>query len=264
MICFSAQNARRTARNASLTGGMALMLMTSATAWGQGAQTEGLHGMVGAGVAVLPGYEGSDDYRVLPLPIVDLSYGRYFLNMVDGLGVQLIGTDQIKVGAGAVFAPGRRSKDSPEGVGKVKDTVGGRVFVRYAPVDEILLSAAVTKAFGGNDGTWADFSLGYRFQPSDRLFLLPAISTTWANDKYMDRMFGISELQSVRSGLPMFEAESGFKSVSMSLTGSYALSPSWHLSATGKLARYLGDTADSPLNEQKTQPSFIVGVAYRF
>lgn len=252
------------ARSASLAGGLALMLVASAPAWGQEAQAEGLHGMVGAGVAVLPDYDGADDYRVLPLPIFDLRYGNFFFNMVDGLGAELIGTDRLTVGAGAVFAPGRRGKDVPDGVGRVKDTVGGRVFVRYAPLDEIFVSAAVTRAFGGNDGTWADVSLGYRFQPSERLFLLPAISATWANNTYMDRMFGISPTQSMRSGLPAFEAESGFQNISMSLTGSYALSPSWHLTATGKLARHLGDTADSPLNEQKTQPSFVIGIGYRF
>ncbi|MCH8685265.1 MipA/OmpV family protein [Pedomonas mirosovicensis] len=227
-------------------------------------KSDELSGMVGVGIAAVPDYEGSDDYRILPLPMFDLRYKSFFANFRDGFGAFLLETDKIDVGAGAVFVRGRRAKDSPEGLGKVKDAVGGRVFARYRPIDNMALTAGLTRSFGGTDGTLVDVTANYQFKPSKQMMLIPAVSATWASNKHTQRYFGISAEQSARSGLPAFDADSGLKDVSMSLTGLVALNRHWHLNATAVLTRYLGDAADSPINEHKWQPAMVVGVGYRF
>lgn len=241
---------------------MAIAQVPSASA--QEAQPDRLRGAVGIGIAAFPEYEGSDDYRVLPLPMFDLQYKNFFANFRDGLGAHFVETDTLEAGLGAVFVRGRRAKDSPQGVGKVQDAVGGRAFARYRPIDDVTVTAGITRSFGGTDGTLVDLTLSHQFKPSKAVRLIPAISTTWANGKHTQRYFGISEVQSVRSGLPVFEADSGFKDISMSLTGLVALNHNWHLTTTAVLTRYLGDAADSPLNEQRWQPGVVLGIGYRF
>lgn len=147
---------------------------------------------------------------------------------------------------------------------KVKNAIGGRGFVRYFFTQSLSLTAGVTHSFGGTDGTLADLSLGYRFRPSRQLMLMPSVSLTWANGKHMQRYFGINEQQAARSGLPRFDADSGIKDVSASLNVIYSLNHHWHLSVAGGLSRYLGDAADSPINERPWQPAVFLGTAYKF
>lgn len=223
-----------------------------------------LVGFVGAGVALVPEYEGADDYKFLAMPAFDLRYGRVYANFRDGIGVDVVLSDQFEAGIGATYVRGRKAKDSPPGVGKVKNAVGSRIFARYFINDDLSLTTGMTHAYGGTDGTLVDVTLGYRFKPARHILLLPAVSATWANGKHMQRYFGINDEQARRSGLPEFDADSGIKDVSASFTGIYALSQHWHVSATAGLSRYLGDAADSPINERRWQPVVILGVGYRF
>jgi len=223
-----------------------------------------LTGFIGAGVALVPVYEGANDYKALALPAFDLRYGRVYANFRDGVGIDLIDTERFEAGIGATYVRGRRAKDSPEGVGKVKNAVGSRLFARYFLNEDITLTTGLTHAFGGTDGTLVDLTLGYRFKPAKHLILAPAVSATWADGKHMRSYFGIDERQAAQSDLPMFDAGSGIKDVSASLTGILALNHHWHASATAGLTRYFGDAADSPINEHKWQPTVMLGIGYRF
>lgn len=227
---------------------LALTLYSGGASAAQG--QERLVGFIGAGAGVVPVYEGASDYKVLAMPAFDLRYGDFYLNFRNGLG--------------ATWVRGRRAKDSPEGIGKVKNAIGSRAFVRYFLDDAISLTAGLTHSYGGTDGTQADLRLGYRFRPSRQVMLLPAASLTWANGKHMRRYFGISEEQAARSGLPVFDADSGIKDVSVSLSVIYSLSRHWHVNANASLTRYLGDASDSPINERTWQPILLIGAGYRF
>lgn len=260
----------RTGRLATVALGLAalaLALPSDSAAAAQERLTKGpdrLTGFIGAGVGLVPVYEGADDYKFLAVPAFDLRYGEFYLNFRDGIGVDLINVERFEAGMGATYVRGRRAKDSPEGVGKVKNAIGGRGFARYFFTENLSLTTGVTHSFGGTDGTLADLSLGYRFRPSKQIMLQPSVSLTWADGKHMRRYFGINEQQAARSGLPTFEADSGIKDVSASLGVIYSLSRHWHVSVAGGLTRYLGDAADSPINERNWQPTLFLGTAYKF
>ena len=223
-----------------------------------------LVGFVGAGLGYVPKYEGSDDYKVLVGPVFDLRYGNFYANLWDGVGVNVINTDTFEAGLGLTYVRGRKASYSPEGVGRVKNTVGSHVYGRVYLTEEVSLTAGLTKSYGGTDGVLADLTLSYRFRPARHIMLIPSVSATWASGKHMQRYFGINDEQAARSGLPVFDADSGIKDVSASLTTIYALSRHWNISATVGLERYFGDAADSPLNERKWQPAVVAGLAYRF
>lgn len=243
------------------------MLCSDRAAAAQERFTQGqnrLTGFIGAGAGLVPVYEGADDYKFLALPIFDLRYSDFYLNFRDGIGVDLINMERFEAGIGATYVRGRRAKDSPEGVGKVKNAIGGRGFARYYVTEELTLTAGLTHSFGGTDGTQADLTLGYKFNPTKKLMLLPTVSLDWASGKHMQRYFGIDAQQAARSGLPEFEADGGIKDVSARLGVIYSLNQRWHLSGAVGVSRYLGDAADSPLNEHTWQPSAFLGIAYKF
>src|SRR5690554_1196248 len=70
---------------------------------------------IGAGAAVVPRFQGSDEYRVRSVPLIDFQKGRLFARTGDGIGLNIIQTPRFTVGGGVNWMTGYRSKDVPDG-----------------------------------------------------------------------------------------------------------------------------------------------------
>jgi len=228
------------------------------------AQAQGQDRVVlGVGVAATPAYQGSDDLRVLPLPAVDIREGWFFANLRNGIGIVPINTDDFEIGASAVFLQGYRRKDVPDGIDRLKNGIGARLFTNLR-AGGVVATLGVTKAVsGGPKGFVADASFSYPIDVSSRFTLTPTIGTTWADRKYNDRYFGITQAESSATGLPETKVGAGFKDVSGLLTASYRLTDRMTLSATGGVTALIGDAGDSPFVEKKTVPAGILTLSYR-
>lgn len=222
------------------------------------------HVVIGAGAGYAPAYQGADDYRVRPLPVIDVVWGPFFANLRNGIGINAIDTDVVAVGASVAIMPGYRRKDAPDGIGKVSFGAGGRGFVSFRAAG-LVATLGVTKGFaGGTKGVIADASLSYPISVSSNLTLVPAIGTTWADKKHNNRYFGVDADQSLASGLPQFRPGSGFKDASATLTAQYRLTDRISLGASGGVATLLGKVKDSPIVFHRTQPLGFLSLSYRF
>lgn len=230
---------------------------------------------IGAGAMVSPDYEGSDDYEVNPLPMVNISYkDRVFL---DGpsIGANLFvwdgprPGDQLKIGPLLRYQMGRDDDDNDalKGLGSIDGSaeVGG--FISY---DNGPFSAGV-KAFqdvgDGHEGMIVELEGGYRHRFNDNWSMQAGISTTWADDDYTQSFFGIDAKQSFRSGYREYNAEAGFKDIGLSLGVSYSFAENWNVTGMAGYSRLIGDAADSPIvDKQGSADAFMTGlfVGYRF
>ncbi len=227
------------------------------------AQRGGDHFIVGTGAAYAPTYQGSDDHRVLPVPAIDVAWGPLFANLRNGIGIAPISTDAVTVGVGATYMPGYRSKDVPAGVGNLSVGLGARAFASIREGGLIGTIGATKGVAGGNKGFIADASISYPIGVTPRLMLVPTLGTSWTNDKYNQRYFGISPEQSAASGLAAFRPGSGLKDASAILTGSYRLTDRLMLGVSGGVTKLMGDVEDSPLVHQDTQPFGFFSLSYR-
>lgn len=225
---------------------------------------DGDHIVIGAGAAVTPDYQGSGNYRVLPIPAIDIQEGPFFVNPRNGVGVAPIETNLVTIGASAVFVPGYRRKDVPTGIEKVSGGLGARVFATVRAAGFVTTLGATKVISGGTSGLIADASVAYPVKLTDGLTVTPTLGTSWANAKHNGRYFGVSATEAMASGLPGYEAGAGFKDVSGTLTASYRLTDRITLSATGGVTALLGDAANSPIVEKEAQPFGVVTAAYRF
>ncbi|MCJ1962120.1 MipA/OmpV family protein [Novosphingobium mangrovi (ex Hu et al. 2023)] len=219
--------------------------------------------IVGMGAAVIPVYQGSDEYRVLPLPALDVAVGPFFANMRNGIGAKAIETRDVTLGASVTLTPGYRRRDVPEGVDHINYGAGARIFAT-ARLGGVIANLGGTQGFaGGTRGTTVDGSLAYPVAMSDRLTLIPALATTWGNAKNNDRYFGIDQVEATNSGLDRFEPGAGFIDASASLTASYSLTDRLTASGSVGVTRLLGDVHRSPLVEHRTQPTGFFSITYR-
>lgn len=221
---------------------------------------------LGVGFAVGPEYPGAQDYRVSPVPDVSISWrDTIFLDTGQGLGVNVINTPTIRLGA-AVWMRGGRDEDDGDrlrGLGDIDTAVQARIFSRVTlgPVD---LGATLARDFGGSDGFTVNLNLSSTFRITERLRITPGIGTMIADNRYMQTWFGVSPVQSARSGLAAFDAGAGFVSVGASLRAAYSLTEHWTLAAAVRVEHLVGDAADSPITERRTAPGAMFLVNYRF
>jgi MipA family protein len=230
---------------------------------------------IGAGAMVSPDYEGSDDYEVNPLPMVNISYkDRVFL---DGpsIGANLLiwdGTrpgDQLKIGPLLRYQMGREDDDNDalKGLGSIDGSaeIGGFISYENGP-----FSAGI-KAFqdvgDGHEGMIVELEGGYRHSFNDNWSMQASIATTWADEDYTQSFFGIDSGQSLRSGYREYNAEAGFKDIGLSLGVSYSFAENWNVTGMAGYSRLIGDAADSPIvDKQGSADAFMTGlfVGYRF
>lgn len=83
------------------------------------------HVVLGAGVAVVPTFQGADDFRVLPIPTIDIKKGIFVASLQNGVGIVPITTDRISIGVSASFIQGYRRRDVPDGIDRLSSGFPG-------------------------------------------------------------------------------------------------------------------------------------------
>lgn len=257
----------------------ALLSMTSHSALAQGRpDNDGWSVRLGALGIVSPDYEGSDDYKVLPVPDVEITYGKHFFFGRDGLGANLIANDDLRLGVAVGFDGGRKSSknDALTGFMNVDDTAVGRAFVEYS-LGQFMLNADVTMDVlgDGHDGTIVTAGINYMTNAGSTM-LIVGPSVSWASGNYMHSYFStdVSRLRPtlptelVRPGSPVgYKASSGIKDVGLTAIAIHPLNDHWAITGIAGYTRLMGDAADSPfvsVNGSRDQFFGGLGLSYSF
>ncbi len=242
---------------------------------------------VGIGAAYAPDYDGSDDYEVFPLPLIQGSIG--------GIGIQPrpagVALDFVPDGDGKValsFGPALRVRTSRTGdisdpvvaaAGELDTAieVGPSVGITYSgvlhPYDSI--SAGVDVRWdiaGAHEGRTISPSITY-FTPLSRGAAVSlALSAEHGDDKFNSYYFSVTPAQAIASGLPSYAADAGFNKLGATMIGGFDLdgdltNGGLALFAIGGYSRMIGDAADSPYVAQRgdaDQWMVGAGIGYTF
>lgn len=220
--------------------------------------------VIGVGGAYQPGYLGSDKYRFQPLPMVDIKWGRFFANFQDGIGANLIDSENVTIGAGFTMADNYRAKDAPAGIGKLTMGLGARGFVKLRQSGFEAVVGGTKIVTGGTEGFVADASLSRPVFINQNFMLMPSIGARWGDRKNNNRYFGVNAQQSAASGLARFTTGSGLLDAKAELGAMFNLTDRINLGLIGGVSTLLGDVKDSPIVKKKTSPFGIVFVGYKF
>ncbi|MCP3923506.1 MAG: MipA/OmpV family protein [Desulfobacterales bacterium] len=212
-----------------------------------------------------PNYEGSDDYNEIGFPIIEIKYDRYFFN-IDGLGMFLWKGKFVELTTAVGYEAGRNEDDSTDlnGLGDVEDGAKGNVGLKIK-LGLLSLNAGYEKQFTGeNTGYQCNYGLGLMLPLSKAFIIVTGVKATYASDKYMEKYFSVNSTQSSQSGLAVYTAEAGFKSVGANIVGILNLSKNWGIQIIGNYTRLVSDAADSPIVKDKDQYFSAIGLSYKF
>jgi outer membrane scaffolding protein for murein synthesis (MipA/OmpV family) len=228
---------------------------------------------VGGVAVVKPTYEGSDSYEVIGAPIAFPAEGAgtagsFTFNGVDDLRYRLLGGPTgFEAGPLAGYAFGRDDGDGPllRGLG---DVDGGVIVGGYAGYRAAgwLFDVSYHHIVSGDTGGFLRLGVANKTHHSDRFWTKLRVAATYADDDYMSHYFGVSAAQSAASlaGLPLYDADAGFKDVHVVLSGSYDIARNWSVIGSAGYKRLIGDAADSPVVESEDQFTATLGLTYRF
>jgi outer membrane protein len=229
--------------------------------------------LLGAGAFNGARYPGSRFDSTHGLPVVSISYDRYFVGGVPGgggapagIGAFLVHTEHWAVGldVGGDARKPRRASDDPilRGWGDIPSTVRGGMFASYN-MDWLSVHGSVSVA-GHSEGVLASLGVEAKYHATQRLTLSVGPEVTWANTQYAMTFFGLNAAQSEIAGIAPYRARSGINSVGASAGASYMLTERWSLAAHVSYGRLQGDAANSPVTTDKTQRVYGAFVMYRF
>lgn len=245
--------------------------------------------IVGAGIGVLPDYEGSGDYSVSPIPAaIGQVSGYRFLLAGNRVSVDLIKdgygpTWDVQAGPIAVVNFNRSSRnaiDNPQvallderGTAiEVGAYVGiGKTGVVTSDYDRLSATLSYRRDVGGvhSSGIWAP-TVTYTTPLSTKSLAGLFATAEFVERGYGETYFSVSPAESAISGLPVFTAGGGFKNWGVGAVGMRSLTGdlTGGLQLVGGVVyrRLSGDFADSPVTRVGSANQWLgaIGLAYSF
>lgn len=238
---------------------------------------------VGAGAAVIPDYEGSNDYEVIPVGVIrGQIHGISFNTRGTYLYVNLIpGSDKVHFDAGPIigarFNSRRHVRDPVIAMLPRRKTaieIGG--FAGFSlhgitnPYDTLAFRLDVTHDINGaHKSTLVSPNIEFSTPLSRRTYAGANLGLEFVGKKFADYYYTITPADSLASGLPVFNAGGGLKNwkagllLDQSITGNLVHGIS--IFGVGQYSGLLGDFKRSPIVSQRgsaDQWIGAVGLAY--
>ncbi|MAY60839.1 MAG: hypothetical protein CML29_01390 [Rhizobiales bacterium] len=246
------------------TAGLALALLVPAAGHAQEAfeQRSGIDLEVGLGAGVSPAFFGSDSYILSPVPVIrikrlTLPNGRTF-----GGGPKT----GFSIGPSFDFIGKRSAADHPELAGL--DTVDAAVELGIAAsyrFQNLQVSGAVRRGFGGHEGVRGEIGLDAIFEPTDKLSVYAGPRFGFADDTFTNTYFGVSAAEATLV-YPATDVDGGLLSTGLEVGARYDFNDNWAAESKATWSRLRGDAADSPITAQgsKDQFGFSLAVIRKF
>lgn len=234
---------------------------------------------IGAGAGVAPDYEGSDDYEAVPLWNLRAQNLYHPATYVDITGLKLnsnfLPDDNFRLGLSGEYAMKRTDVDD-DSVDSLGSTDNGLMLGLMGGYDfnitpDGVLGLELDGRFdpGGDVGGLMTARAKYRTPvDSAKQWIVDArVETTYATDDYMENYFGIDASDLGGSNLTAFDADAGFKDVTLAAGITYLITENWSVSALAAYKRLVEDAEDSPVTDDAGDPNqLFAGIrgAFRF
>jgi len=215
---------------------------------------------IGVGPIIRPDYFGSDNYEVDVDPQVYVRIRNLEFIDDDGADIALLGFSNFRFGP-SIRLRGRRDEDENsalQGLGDVGLTFEAGGFAAATFVDRYSVKFKVRKGVAtGHRGLIVDAygtALLFRYGPLSTSITAQA---SWIGNDFADAYFSVTPEQSAASGLPVFDADSGFRNIGGSLNGYINLGERWSINPYISYDYIIGDIGKTPIIDDRGNRSQV-------
>ena len=230
--------------------------------------------LLGPGLRWRPAYDGSASQRIEVVPVVRYFGQPWFARSTQGVlegGARMELAPGLHAGAQLAYETGRQNSESDflknRNIAGINHGASVGVHLewdhKFGPVPITLLARA-RQHTDSDRGAQADLRLSAGVYRSGRVAAGLFTQATWASAKSAGSFYGITPPQSAATGLPAFDAGSGWLFGSAGLLWSVDLTPNWIMVGSLEARRLQGDAARSPITERASNYYVSAGIAYHF
>jgi outer membrane scaffolding protein for murein synthesis (MipA/OmpV family) len=216
-----------------------------------------------------PLYEGASSYRTRGGPVLEFRYRDVaFASVGEGVGVNVLRGRNYLAGVSLGYDLGRHVSDDSvrlRGLDNISGAPVIKLFGSYAISREfpLVLRFDMRKFVGGAAGMEGDLGAYLPLPGSSRsLWMFAGPSISWADRRHLDRSFGITPLEAMRSGYPQYQPRAGVDAVGVGFSVTRILGRRWMINMDAAVSRLSGSARDSPLTGQRLQHIVTVSVVY--
>lgn len=219
---------------------------------------------VGIGPSLDPHFRGDSDVYLHAVPLISLRYrdlvavdnNHVRVNVLGKWG-NMTGSTQWSAGPVIHIDFGRDESDSPKlrGLGDVGTSFELGGYVGYHTGPYRLRLRFRQDVANGHRGMIVDSQAAAELAHGARWDISGNMEISWASGSYMNAFYGVTPLQSARSGLPVYRAQAGLHDLSFNFVGTYKIDAKWSLLGTMGISRLLSSAADNPLVQQRGSPN---------
>jgi len=266
--------------------GIAMLMMTN-PALAQDAppptQESDWNVVAGLGVLRTPIFPGASKSEVRPAPYLSIDYDDRFFVRGPVIGVNLFRfgqDDRFRLGVITRITPEAEWDESDDralhGLGKISGGIDAGLFGSYRSeswfAEVAATRGAVLRKENGESstrgsGTAVQFGFGYTARLASNLRWMTQVSTQWADATRTRTYFGVSQAQSLATGLQPYQPGAGITSYGVTTTLNYAFGKRWTVTGLVKYERLAGDAKSSPIvtaNGKTNQVSVGAFLGYQF
>lgn len=263
--------------------GMAMFALSTAAFAQSTSQESDWKVSAGLGVLHTPIFPGAAKSQIRPAPYLSISYRDRFFVRGPAIGVNLFHfgeDDRFRVGVLTRITPEAEWDESDDRslhpLGKISGGIDAGIFGSYRGKSWFAELAAtrgavLRKEHGEKNtrgsGTAVQFGFGYTTQLASHLRWTAQASTQWADATRTRTYFGVSDAQSLATGLQPYQPKAGITSYGVTTTLNYAFGKRWTLIGLVKYERLAGDAKNSPIvttHGRTNQLSTGLFLGYRF
>lgn len=229
---------------------------------------------IGAGVGIAPRYLGSDQYRAIPIPYMNVrTPSGIYLDTTRGAGYRLDLPRNFYIDSSINYAFGRKDSnesfasgsDALRGMGNVPNAVVATVTAGYKfmGVGSVSVAGDIPVSNRSIGDSWRTaLNVPLMIMPTD--ILTTKVVAHMGSAKHNQMMWGVSQSQSMASGFRRYTPGAGINAVDFGLTWTHLFNRHWSVSTTGQVTRLVDDAGDSPIVVRRVSGNIAAIVAYKF
>ena len=176
---------------------------------------------LGLGVGYRPDYLGSNDYKFMPLPVLDVLWKNTVqLSTKDCLKLYVLEQDSFKMGTSLNYKFKRKESENKalKGLGDLGSSVEAGIFLQYQHNKIGFNFDARQDVSNGHQGFLSTAGINHtQFYNNRKIIVNTSLSTTFADKTYMNNVFGINHTQANNSGYGLYKPNAGIRDVSLGL-----------------------------------------------